>query len=140
MLDDHPWVGLLIGALAMTPFVVQVALVTRTQLRERAWTRTTGVVLHTHASTASDGVTRSYRASYSYTAGGRVRSGSGPITFHATNGTEIPVVVDPHDPARSQPRRRLGVAHWLAGTVGLLAFTVGVAIVVLTVQTLAGTA
>jgi hypothetical protein len=126
MIEDQPWVGLLIGLAAMTPFVVQASIFTRNQRRHGSWVRTVAVVLHTHASSSSDGI-RSYRASYNYAdPSGVTRSGRGEIDRDAPHGTDLPILVDPEDPARSQPQRRIGVGHWIAGGLGLLLFVVGV--------------
>jgi hypothetical protein len=126
MIEEQPWVGLLIGLAAVTPFVVQASIFTRNQRRHRSWVRAVGVVLHTHATSTSDGV-RTYRASYNYTdPTGTIRSGRGEIDRDAPHGTELPILYDPENPATSQPQRRIGVGHWIAGGLGLLLFVVGV--------------
>jgi len=126
MIEEQPWVGLLIGLAAMTPFVVQVSIFTRNQRRHRSWVRAVAVVLHTHTTSNGEGIT-SHRASYNYTdPSGTLRSGRGEIDRHAPHGTELPILYDPRDPAQSQPQRRIGVGHWIAGGLGLLLFAVGV--------------
>ena len=130
MIEDQPWVGLLIGLGAMGPFTVQAIIFIRNQRRHRTWERAVAVVLHTRTS-RNDGGVRSYHASYNYVdASGRTRSGKGEITHQASNGTELPIIYDPAEPSRSQPRRRVGIGHWLAGGLGFLLFVVGVFAVV----------
>lgn len=125
MIEDQPWVGLLIGLAAMTPFTVQCALFVRNQRRERSWVATTAVVLHTDTNTNSEGV-RTYLASYAYTdPSGHARSGRAEIDHEAAHGTELSIIHDPSDPRRSQPRRRVGAGHWIAGGLGLLLFAAG---------------
>lgn len=125
MIEDQPWVGLLIGLGAMTPFTVQALIFRRNQRRERTWFHTSAVVLHTSVSTNSDNV-RSYTASYNYIdAQGRARSGRGEVTSELSNGTELAIIYDPEDSSLSQPHRRVGVGHWIAGGLGFLLFLAG---------------
>lgn len=126
MITDYPWMGILIGLGAMAPFTVQAILFLRNQRRQRNWVRTSAVVLYTHVTSDSDGV-KTYRASYNFgDTSGAARSGKGEIGHHAANGTEIPIVFDPTDPRRNQPYRKVGIGHWLAGSLGLLLFVAGV--------------
>ena len=101
MIEDQPWVGLLIGLAAMTPFIVQATIFIRNQRRHRSWVPTTAVVLHTQTSDNGEGI-KTHRASYNYVdAQGTTHSGKGKIDRPAPNGTELTVLYEPEDPARS---------------------------------------
>lgn len=110
----------------MTPFTVQALIFRRNQRRQRSWFHTTAVVLHTRVSRNSDNVP-TYTASYNYLdPQGRARSGRSEVERELSNGTELAIVYDPEDPSRSQPHRRVGVGHWIAGALGFLLFLVGI--------------
>lgn len=125
MIEDQPWIALLIGLGAMTPFTVQAILFLRNQRRHREWVTTTAVVSHTQTSTGENN-TLTHTARYGYAdADGRPRSGRGEIDHHAAPGAELTILFDPHDPSRSQVWRRVGAGHWIAGSLGFLLFAVG---------------
>lgn len=125
-IEDQPWIGLLIGLVAMIPFTTQAVLFLRNQRRQRSWTQADAVVLHTSVSTGENG-TRTYHASYNYLDADRtLRSGRSTVDHHAPNGASLAIVFDPADPTRSQPVRAVGLGHWFAGSLGFLLFAVGV--------------
>ena len=125
-IEDQPWIGVLVGVLAMVPFTIQAIIFLRNRHRQRTWVRATAIVLRTRTTSRSDNAV-GYEASYSYTdTHGRARSGSSEIDHDAPNGERLPIVFDPEDPARSQPWRRVGIGHWIAGGFGLLFFAVGI--------------
>lgn len=126
MNEDQPWIPLLVGLGAMTPFIVQALIFRRNQRRERTWFRTTATVLHTSVSTNTDNI-RTYIASYNYVdPQGRARNGRGEVRSELGNGTELAIIFDPENPSESQPHRRVGVGHWIAGGLGFLLFLAGV--------------
>lgn len=136
VIEDQPWIALLVGLGAMTPFTVQAILYARTQRRHREWVRTTAVVSQTRT-TPGENNTFTYTARYGYAdADGRPRRGLGEIDHDATPGAELTILYDPEDSSRSQVWRRVGAGHWIAGTLGFLLFAVGVSGVVRSVVVL----
>jgi hypothetical protein len=125
-IGDQPWTGLLVGLLAMVPFTIQAVVFLRNQHRQRSWTHTDAVVLHTSVSAGDNGGS-TYHASYNFLdPHGTLRSGKSSIDHRAPNGASLPIVFDPADPTRSQPVRAVGLAHWFAGGLGFFLFAVGV--------------